>query len=443
MSEARRFLAGWAERLFGHSPIRLAVALVVLGLVLGSGGVESVDLPLAEGERLCLSLRVLAEEVEIARRTGRAPSTEARTLAGLSSIEGFVVDEGGADLILIGRRGERTLHLDDLRLAIRAVTLMDRVGPGGAPWLSLEPIAENILAVEELLSDDDPIRDEEDLSDLVAQLARTLGDQDVLSGNMPSGSRWLAAALDSDVLLKRLHQGLVTVEGLDSALDLAMARIRRSLEDDEAATSSESHHSRLWFEFAMDSLRFVEDDGVVHLSDQPVVVVRTERQRMQRDGTLVDAGGIDVDAEAFASDHSARFEELKQREGFACYADLDARFRLLAVLSAASHRGAWVRAGLVPETLLGDGSLLDGVSVSDSHPALANGRLERLETPGGSSVHLLSPVICGGVTMALKLTNHLMTWCEPNDERLRLLRDAVLEFRPSWEALLWTSPSMT
>ncbi len=101
-------------------PIRLALIALTLGVWSGPGRAE---VPAAEPAtlaepRTCLSLSILARE------SLRDPlPREVETLAGISWIEGFLVDADGRDVILVGRAmpDRPTLHLDDLVVVLRNI----------------------------------------------------------------------------------------------------------------------------------------------------------------------------------------------------------------------------------------------------------------------------------------------------------------------------------
>ena len=122
------------------------VLLTSLGCISAvAKAIESqTDHPSTAHERICLSMRVLANEAK------KEPlHKEVESLAFIGWLEGFVIDPDNRDVVLIGRRMPKwpTLDIDDLAVNMRNVWNRE-----AHPYCSLDPRPEDLRKLNELAS---------------------------------------------------------------------------------------------------------------------------------------------------------------------------------------------------------------------------------------------------------------------------------------------------
>lgn len=405
--------------------------VVGLGLIALGTTVELARgraLPVLSGERRCLSLARLVQIVRAARDTGAPLPPEVSDLAGIRWVEGVLIDRELNDVVLVGRAGRPSLHLDDLVIAL---------GLGAAetlPYCSLDPRPENVLALQRR-DDSCSITDDVALASHLAELRRTLGPQTVVLEGVPRTSRWAHSMVSSDYRLKAIHQGLEPLAGLDSCIQRMLGNARSATRRGSAAEAERSL-SRLWFHLADDDPRFVQSETALFLLSCSVCV-STEAQLVERDGTLRDAGRRDGDTAAFAREFSAAFPRMAEHD--VDFALLTALYRLLSLCRGMSQSGVLARAGLDLAGLTEGYAATAERPMEETLPPLANGRLVRLE--GDGIIHVVCPTVVGGVSMQVAVTSASFRAEGLLARELGALRVTVLDARPAL-ALWWAAPEV-
>ncbi|MBU0717088.1 MAG: DUF1598 domain-containing protein, partial [Planctomycetes bacterium] len=294
------------------------------------------SVPVDPGERVCLSLRVLAQVVSKHFAEGTPLPASCRALAGIGFLEGFIVDDAGdGDVILVGRRSESrpSLRLDDLIANMRSIGQRH-----GDPYCSLDPQPESVRALQALISEVQRQRGPTELAVFFTRLKATVGPQQVVIGGVPRDSRHAHVMINADYHMKKVSQGHVTLPGVTSYLDRALESARAELSKGTLPVIGASL-ARFWFHVAQDSptFKYKEGKGDIWLKKCRVVVL-TEKQVATASGDLHDVTEDDPLAQAFANDLS---EALAGRRVIVSeYADLENLFRLRALLLAMQNRGS-------------------------------------------------------------------------------------------------------
>src|SRR6266446_338290 len=165
-------------------------------------------------ERFFLSLRVLSQKVsEAAAEKGTFPG-ELTNLCGMAFVQGYVLgDPDDKDIILVGLRTKRRpqLHLDDLVVNVRNIW-----DGNDAPYCSLDPTEESIRALRNLS------RMRGDAQTIFERLQSAIGPQQTRLGGVPEESRHAHVMIDADYHMKKVSQGIISVTGLTSCLDLIL-----------------------------------------------------------------------------------------------------------------------------------------------------------------------------------------------------------------------------
>src|SRR5262249_22786207 len=149
------------------------------------------------------------------------------------------------------------------------------------------------------------------------------------------------------------------------------------------------------------------------------VIVLTESQCAQADGTLRDAGTQDTDAEAFCRE----FADAQARSPSADFLALENEFRLHALLLAARFRQDPARVGLALSPLIRDWHLRSPCKSVSSMPGLANVVVQRTETD--SAVQVRAILVCGGVSMQAHLGPDQFTRSQTIAESLTRKREHI------------------
>jgi hypothetical protein len=391
------------------------------------------ELPQLPGQRRCLSLRVLANHVTRALQSGNLPSEEILTLCGIGQVEGFVVDSERSDVILIGRHqeGRPSLTFDDLLSAFR-----NAWGPGPYPYCSLDPRKENILKLEKLFKTGVSLEDPSKLKQYLQLVKEATGPQQVVVGGVETRASWAGTMIEADYHMKSVSQGHNEIEGVQSMIAMHLEQTKQAIAAGRDKAQSGTSMSRFWFHAAPCDPTFLVSDGIVWLKSCRVVVL-TEGQRAEADGTLKDSANNDPLAIAFADTFSARFDHAVKAEP--AYAKLENLYRLLAVAHAMRLKEAPKQAGLDFGFYLSKCPYLKPVQLKSEVPPLVNSILEQIPNKSGTGIYYVAPIVCGGVSMDLGAIRERIARNSPDSKMLAAVRHSALKSRPSGDSLWWNA----
>jgi hypothetical protein len=385
-------------------------------------------------EQICLSLRVLAREAETDLVSGRPLRKEVESLAGISWLEGFVVDLESPDIILIGQCCEKRplLHLDDLVVNMRNIWSSNVY-----PYCSLDPQPKNVVKINGILSGSGKVENVNQMHQLFSELQSNWGPQTVVVGGVPVNSRHAHVMIDSDYHMKQVSQGLANITVIPSCLDIAINEANSAIQERTDIPASAMSMSRFWFHIGEGDPKFTESNGIVCL-DKCSVIVLTERQRATADGQLYDSGGDDHIAKAFAQEFSSRFAEAANT--VPVYADLENLYRLIALLKAIYANNEVKKGGIDLQFFMKRYKYQKETPMPSTMPGLANyKKLQQTLTTGDAIYeYVFFPMVCGGVSMEIEVNSEKFT--KENVAQLDQLRLAVIKVRPNTESLYWPLP---
>lgn len=392
--------------------------------------------PLTDGsERICLSLRVLAERASKAINENRSIPRECASLGGISFLEGFIVPEDEDDVILIGQRSKTRppLRLDDLIVNMRAISQT-----GAYPYCSLDPRNEDTKALQALFSQTRRAESSSDMKSFFKRVQETVGPQQVVVGGVPRESRHAHVMIDADYHMKKVSQGRIRVPNVISYLDRSLDESKDYIIKNRRAPDSKVSMARFWFHVAADSPAFQKGDGIVLLENCDVVVL-TEKQAANASGERRDVGEDDPLANAFAENLSREIPNLTQTVPI--YAELENLFRLRALLLAMEESELISSRKFRFDSYLENYAYQDERPMPDSLPGLANSReWKHTFSDGGNRYEFsLYPIICGGVGMDMKVCEKKIP--APQKSRTNSLRKKALEKRPARDSLSWALPA--
>jgi hypothetical protein len=385
--------------------------------------------PGAMGKRVCLSLKVLAAK---AKTDPRAETV--KTLGGIGWLEGYVVDEEKKDIVLIGRSAKErpSLFLDDLTVNIRNIW-----NRSAYPCISLDPRPEDIKKLNALFAKAGGGADFEQQKAVMMQIKKIWGPQLVMISGIPSGSRYAHVMIDADYNMKKLSQGLYAIEGIDSALNIAIGEIKTAIATDTPVPFSGTAISRLWFHVNDREPTFTLNGNMV-LIDNCSIRLLTEKGRATADGVVSYSRTDEPYALEFAKLFSANFHYIAGQDPI--YADLENLFRLNALLRAVNFRRDDEKAGLDLAFFLKEYKFQSETMMPQSLPGLVNYKevTARIEKEGETYEFLLAQVIFGGVSMDSVIDK--AQFVNSDTREMEELRQAVAKARPDESTLFWELP---
>lgn len=381
-----------------------------------------------QGERVCLSLRALADVAAGAKAAGKPLPPEAFQLGGIGFVEGYVADPEHGDIILVGQADATPMTLDDLVVHLRNIW-----SGGPPPYCSLDPRPADIVRMNKLLSTKHD-GDTNSLHRLFSELRQTVGPQQVILGGerVPRDSGLSHAMIFADYEMKKASQGHLQLPGVPSMLDLSLGESQRAIEQGRRAAAAGLASSRFWFCVESGHPTFTEGGGMVRIQDCAVMVL-TESQVASRDGRLRDGGPQDPLAQVWAAAFSRSLPDVAQQAPQ--IAQLLQHYRLAALIRAMAYRDAAEKAGLPLDYFLQTHDYAAAVAMPRTLPGLANYAERSLEVPlkNSRAIWYFMPMVCGGVSMDLHIREHQFAGSGLLDTAARTL----LRARPSIGTLCW------
>lgn len=377
---------------------------------------------------LAVSLRALSQ-----RLTARGQDRDqARALFGLTSVDGVMLAEDG-DLVLWGRRVDGAPDLDAFDLAVALRVAHHRYGRrvGNVitveePAVSLDPLPEAMQRLAHIASQD-IASGEFDALQQTWQAACSEAMQVRVSGLPRQGPA--AVAIAADYAMKQVSQWRLTLAispPLRSLIERRQGCAFSDRADDRMAMS------RFWFESGGARYRS-SPDGLAIALDAVDIALRDEDQRLQASGQHAASGRVDPYARAFATEWTARMDEILPTDTL--WQRLAAQYRWFALARIVADRSLLQRASFDSELLL---ERYD--AVAEVAPATLPGlggvfAMERTGSEGSRRfVSRVVMPVCGGVSLAMR--DGLR---QQRDHLDMVRRDAfrVAMSRPTADATAW------
>ena len=391
-------------------------------------------------------IRAVSLKVLQSRLRGSLPKGEDRAellhLCGITRVVGYVADEKGRDLILLGEVDPAAppLHVEDLAVALRSAWLRYATRQGGTlyysqPGCSIDPDPRVIQRLSEIAQSDELSEEMDDWCNACAepQKVRVMG--------VPFDTHFAKVMVDADYLMKRLTDGSLElgIPGFTSLASIGMALAREDLERNLPPSLPRSSINRFWF--YPGKLSFREDDGVVTIEECPVVLL-TEEQHLTREG-LTGLKRPDPLAQRFAEGFGAHYQEIAAKRPI--FLELEGLFRFVALAQLTKYQKE--RSDL--DYLLARFPVPQ-VRVDRALPGLSRVKSieKRRDVPGGYETTTLWLPTCGGVSMDMKIGPRNFKRA-PAKKAARGRKQAaagkkaaILKARPSADALSWDISSL-
>ena len=285
----------------------------------------------------CVSLTRLERAVELAWASGRPPSEEMQSLAGLERIRYVFVHPESRDIILAGPAGDwmmddqsRWVSVDTGRAVVRlddlVVVLRNAFGPEqGRFSCSIDPRRENLASTQAYLdrNSKQPLAPSRAARERWLQgLRDSLGRQTVSVKGLNPQTRVARVIVEADYQMKLIGMGLAdgTMQ-VDSYFDL-LERL--------SANRPSLDVIRWWFTMAYDAVETLPDRTAFELHGTGAQLL-SENEHLTQDGDRRHTGKSSTPTREFARLFTADFEQLQQK--YAVFGELQNVFDLALVAS--------------------------------------------------------------------------------------------------------------
>lgn len=418
--------------------IRLCAIAALLLASPAAAQTESCEAPAPEGlPEIQRAVSLAALDRELAACAGVAGcGAEARKVYGLTRVDGYVLDDAGADIILVGQAGPgEPLDVDDLVVALRN-TLRHYVRREGnvsyysAPAVSIDPRPDTMARLESLAAGSDTLPGDAFDREWVA---RCETQQDVRVIGIPN-SRTAATMVEADYLMKRFVNGQERIGDPEftSLSDLSLALAKQNVLAGRAIGGA-TGINRFWFTAGPSVFRTDAGAAMIERAD---VVLLDEAEHLLRTGETVGTGQSNPLAREFSCKFSRLYPVLAADAAYPVYRRLADVFRWVALAWLMVRERAFARAGFRPEHLI-ERHVLSQVEVPETLPGIAEIRRWTHVTEDGSTRTRteLSLPSCGGVSIEY---NNLEASIVPDRAGiLTHLEQVVILLRPDRLAAFW------
>ena len=417
----------------------LSAALVAGGAM---GAADGTPARTGAVRERALSLKVLQEK--LSGRVMAGESSIIRTLAGITRLQGFVIDPEMNDLVVFGQVDPAwpALMLEDFGVALRNAFHRYNEQVGGvsyysAPGCSIDP---DSSAIERLASVSGQV------ANLIAQgqpetakvrwLEACRAPQSVRLFGVPD-SRFADICVVADYRMKSICDGSIDLEvdGFDSLAQRRASRVLADMRQDRRSSATGSSMNRFWF--TPGEQRFKVDEGISMISESSVALA-TEQQLLTHRGDFADSGGFDAEATQWASDFTKHYLQIAVAEGSGIYHQLQQLFEHVAVAKLLAYEA---NRAMLPDVSV----LLDRLNIPKANvPNELDGRGNLIplrhvsETTRQVVTRTAALQLCGGVGIDIDVSDKTMTRGAPG---LKTLHAHVVSARPTVGRLWWDLPA--
>jgi len=387
-----------------------------------------------------VSLKVLENRLKSSSGKGRYTG-EILRLAGLESIDGYILDEANQDIVLMGQveAGWPPLYLEDFVVALRNSwlkygDLKDGTYYYKAPGCFIEPDPQVLKRLQKLGNDISEGSDSYRIEAAIKKwrpACRSL--QSIRVTGIPFHTHFARVLVTADYDMKSLVMGAyeIGISGFKSLSDITLDKMQRNFSKGETISLRSSIRNRFWF-YPGENL-YLEQDGIVMIKECPVDLL-TEEGYLGKSGSLSGKEKPDELAETFAERFTEMYPELAERKPI--YTELDNLFRFVALSKILRFKSAHESSGLDLVQLL-DRFQVSRTSVSSRVPGSPN--IKKIEyfqdTPKGHETTKVYLAFCGGVVIDINISEGNFVWDKTGD--LAELKNIVLGARPGPDALYW------
>lgn len=388
-----------------------------------------------------LSLNVLQQRLEPYHASGDYPS-ELAQLAGITRVNGYVVDEARKDLVLIGKPDPSLppLYLEDLVIALNNARRLYAERRGNTiyysyPGCSIDPDPQVIFKLQRLANQILGGRDEADLQRGIQQwqdICRS--PQQVRVMGVPFHTRFAKVMVTADYDMKRLADGAdsLAVPGFTSLMDMTLERAKSDLQGGRPISVPLAAMDRFWFYPGKN--QYVEDAGIIAIQNCPVTLL-TEAEFLTRGGQISGSGRAHIFAHQFAQSFTEHYQELAQQRPI--LAELEGLFRLVALAKIIVFKSPHLEVDFNPDAFCEKyRSMLTPVDQSLSGRHNVKGFSLRQDFPDGYQIAQLWLPSCGGVSIEINVVQQ--NFISDQSGKLLQHKQNVIDTRPvNKDELYW------
>lgn len=326
---------------------------------------------------------------------------------GLKNVLGYVIDRKNKDILVFGETDldRPPLYVEDFVVALRHTWGTYRSQQGlDYPGCSIDPnpqTMQRLNGIQRQLMGSSSSRGVQTAIDNWRQTCRE--PQKVRVLGIPFDTRFAHVMVEADYDMKTLADGSdsLGIPGFTSLSHRVLAQAREAIIQNRPLRMS-ALMNRFWFYPGPN--RYEEDDDIVWIKQSPVEL-RTEEMVLSG-GNLRSGAGADPLAGAFAENLSHLYEKVAAERPI--YAELENLFRFVALAQIIKFKSATRKAQLDLNYLL-ESFPISPVSVARTVPGRSTVHTftHRQQVPGGVQIAQLWMPSCGGVTMALEVTQRL------------------------------------
>ncbi|TSA10228.1 MAG: DUF1598 domain-containing protein [Deltaproteobacteria bacterium] len=407
--------------------------------VQSSGSPQATTGEYPSGTIVAFSLKVLQQRLKASPETLR--KGEVMHLAGVTKINGYVIDEANHDLILFGEVNPNwpPLYLDDFVVALRNAWLKYATLKGNTyyysdPGCSIDPNPKVIHELEEIGNQINRRSSIQEINQEIQNWHRVCrSPQQVRVLGIPFNTRFAWVMVKADYDMKQLVDGsdVLDIPGFTSLTEMTMELSRNDVLAGRPISIPLRSMNRFWFH--PEKNLYEEDQGVVVIKQSPVILL-TEEEHLSKEGEIVGRGAPDPLAHRFAQNFSSQYNHVAQQRPI--YSELENLFRFVALARIMKFKSADKEAGLNLSNLLNQYQV-QPASVSPQLAGRSNVKefQHRRDFAGGYQIARLWLPSCGGVGIEIKVSQSL--FMKDRSGAITKLRAALLQARPSPEALFW------
>lgn len=405
---------------------KIAVILGVLATVsLFIGTAWADDIP-----GIAVSIKALQSAV----KSGDNPG--ALTLAGLTRIDGYIVDPDNRDIVLYGQADPRqpALYFDDLVIALRNVNMSYAKFSSNtyyytSPGCSIDPdpsVMRRLQEIRNVHQDGEWINQWNEVG-ASPQSVRVMG--------IPFTTRFAKIMVDADYYMKKLVNGSVNpgIYGFQSLMgmrmDLAKVQKKNGTREPDAGASI----NRFWF-YPGDCL-YAFSNNIAALNECNVKLL-TELEYLTDNGRISSAGQTDILAQRFADSFTANYGQIAEFNPV--YKELENLFRFVGLAKMMNETKAEKLSG-INAGFINKGYNVKNTAVAKELPGLTNADeiSDRRKIDGGYLVTTSTFVSCGGVSMDMRPFKNATFSTRYPVQDIRQLSKTILTARSSKTALSW------
>ena len=371
-----------------------------------------------------LSLKNLQKNLQDCQKSKKC-SEDVVQFGGLTQVQGYVLDPGNLDIIIIGKKNdnEPPLYTEDFVIALRNAWYKYSKTEGNTryysyPAVSIDPDAS---VIQELQNTG------HEKLDRWRRLCNS--PQSVRVKGIPFNSHFADVMVQADYDMKRIVSGPdnQNITGLLSLTDKSLLQVHDEIRQGRQKFAISSMN-RFWF--SPGENRYQENDGIVLINQSPVRLL-TEEQFLNHKGEIAGQDKSSTLAQEFSEDFTDLYPRLAKR--MPIYQELEDLFRFVALSKIFEFKQTLSHSGLKLDYLL-EGYEVPELRVDPQVSGYFYVDGFSQQSASGNQIFEVKLPSCGGVGIDLKVSNENFIRGSNN---INNLRDQVISSRHDVDSISW------